>query len=166
MDAELRELLVEYLRRHNTLTLATCGPDGPAAAGLFYVSDERLRLYFLSEVTARHVQNLREERRVAAAIHEDYHDWRLIQGVQLRGAARPLDSAAEQAQALRLYTRKYPFVREFMASPRLAGELLARKLGASRFHVIEPHWMRWIDNRAGFGQRREYDLLADVELAR
>jgi len=154
----LRQTLLDYLAGHNTLTLATCGPNGPAAAALFYVSDSRLRLYFLSEATATHVANLASEPRVAVAIHEDYRDWRMIQGVQMRGVARPAAGAAETARILKLYLAKFAFLEEFIADPRRAGELLTRKVGASRFHIIEPCWLRWIDNRAGFGSRQECRL--------
>jgi uncharacterized protein YhbP (UPF0306 family) len=156
----LRQSLASYLAAHNTMTLATLGPDGPAAAALFYAADERFRLYFLSEAGAAHVANLQRDRRVALTIHEDYRDWRMIQGVQMRGIARRVDGPAETARALQLYLQKFPFLETFLSDPRRAGELLSRKLGQSRFHVVEPRWARWIDNRAGFGTRYECDLTA------
>ena len=166
MGDELRGALAQYLAEHNTMTLATCGAEGPAAAALFYVSDDQFRLYFLSELKALHAVNLAREPRVAVTIHEDYRDWRLIQGVQMRGEARALTSPIEQARALKLYLQKYPFLQELISSPRLAGELLTQKIGQSRFHLVEPHWMRWIDNEAGFGFRREWDLRAGQEMPR
>ena len=164
MDSDLRQLIAQYLAEHNTLTLATYGPDGPAGAGLFYVSDDRFRLYFLSDPKARHVANLAHDPQVAATIHEDYHDWREIQGIQVRGKAHAVESAIDRARAMQLYIQKYPFTRDFITNPKGAGEILAHKIVQSKFHVIIPHWMRWIDNRAGFGSRREYDSLSDMEI--
>ena len=106
MDTNLRRLLSQYLAEQNTLTLATSGPDGPAAAGLFYVSDDRFRLYFLSNSKAQHAMNLAYNPQVAATVHEDHRDWRKIQGVQLRGEARAVKSPIEQARAMKLYTQK------------------------------------------------------------
>jgi uncharacterized protein YhbP (UPF0306 family) len=154
----LRQTLLDYLAGHNTLTLATCGPAGPAAAALFYVHDAQLRLYFLSEAKAQHVAHLADDGRVAVAIHEDYQDWRAIQGVQMRGKARPAGGPLETLRIMGLYLAKYPFLQEFLSDPRRAGEVLTEKLGQSRFYIIEPTWARWIDNRASFGFRREFDL--------
>jgi len=158
LSAGLRLTLQTYLAQHNTMTLATSGENGPAAAALFYASDEQLRLYFLSEAKAAHAANLAREPRVAVTIHEDYRDWRTIQGVQVRGVARRLSAPIETARALALYLGKYPFLESFIADPGRAGELLALKIGKSHFHVVEPRWIRWIDNRAGFGFRQECEL--------
>jgi uncharacterized protein len=166
MDAGLRQALLDYLTTHNTMTLATAGVDGPAAAALFYVHDEQFRLYFLSETKAAHVANLRADARGAVTIHDDYRDWRVIQGVQMRGAARAIQLPLELARATRLYLTKYPFLEEFMANPRRAGERLTWKLASSRLFVFEPRWLRWIDNPSGFGARREYDVEVDVEVTR
>jgi len=165
MDADLRETLLEYLATHNTLTLATVGPDGPAAAGLFYVSDSSFRLYFLSASHARHVENLKHDATVAVTIHEDYRDWQQIQGIQMRGEAHVITSPLAHARAMERYVRKYAFVRDFVSDPKRAGEILSQKIARSTFHVIEPHWIRWIDNRTGFSFRREYDLLSNRELS-
>lgn len=164
MDADLRQTLSEYLTQHNTMTLATVGPDGPAAAGLFYVSDHRFRLYFLSDPAAQHAGNLTGQPRVAVTIHEDYRDWQQIQGVQLRGVARAIDSPAERLHVLRLYVQKYPFIQSFLDDPRRAGELLAHKISLSRFYQVTPDWIRWIDNRRGFSARCEFEVLPDGEL--
>ena len=166
MDADLKHILSEYLAAHNALTLATVGPEGPAAAGLFYVSDSRLRLYFLSASHAQHVQNLKHDASVAVAIHEDYRDWRQIQGIQVRGEAHVIESPLEYARAMERYVRKFSFIREFVSDPRQAGEILSQKIALSAFHVIVPHWIRWIDNRTGFSFRREYDMLSNTEIPR
>ncbi len=58
MSDELRTQVIEYLDRHNVMTLATVGPQGPWAAAVFYVHDldvrGGLRLHFLSAPTSRH----------------------------------------------------------------------------------------------------------------
>ena len=35
MQTDLRSMLLDYLEQHNTMTIATSGEDGPAAAGVF-----------------------------------------------------------------------------------------------------------------------------------
>lgn len=163
MERNWRADVREYLAGHNTMTLATYGPVGPAAAGLFYASDNDLCLYFLSEKKAQHVVNLACDQRVAITIHEDYRDWRHIQGVQIRGHAHPIRPGLELVRAMELYFRKYPLLKEFIFDPLKAGERLTQKFGASLFLVVEPVWVRWIDNRRGFGFRQEW-VLSDETL--
>ena len=69
-----------YLASHNTVSLATVGPDGPWATSVFYVS-LGLTLYFLSEPKTRHVQNLAHSPSLAATVNEDYRDWQQIKGM-------------------------------------------------------------------------------------
>lgn len=47
MSSDLPESFSSYLEQHRVMTLATCGPDGPWAAAVFYVSVGST-LYFLS----------------------------------------------------------------------------------------------------------------------
>src|SRR5579884_3610471 len=69
-ESTLRDRVLAYLRHHNTLTLATWGPDGPWAAALFYVNDG-FDLFWLSDPAARHSRNIAQSPRVAVAPHEE-----------------------------------------------------------------------------------------------
>ena len=84
MSDELKTQVLDYLRSHNTMTLATSTGDSPWAATVFFASDD-LRLYFFSAPDSRHGQNLAVNPQVAVTIQEDYHDWRAIKGIQLEG---------------------------------------------------------------------------------
>jgi uncharacterized protein len=101
--------VLAYLRRHYTLSLATCGADGPWAATVFYVNRD-FDLYFRSKTTARHIRNLAVNPRVAATISQDPEDWRAIQGVQLEGWVEVLTDAGEHGQAMKGFAEHYPFV--------------------------------------------------------
>ena len=94
----LRAEVLAYLGERYSLTLATDGAGGPWAAGSYFASDG-LTLYFLSDPASRHCQDIAVDGRVAAAIHEDYKDWREIRGVQLEGTAGPVVGAADLARA-------------------------------------------------------------------
>ena len=87
MDAPAR--LRDYLRRHAVMTLATTGPEGAAAAAVFYACDGE-DLLFLSAPGTLHARNLVADPRVAATVQDDVEDWAQIQGVQLRGRASVL----------------------------------------------------------------------------
>ena len=40
MQVILPQAVADYLGGHHVMTLATCGPEGPWAAAVFYASDE------------------------------------------------------------------------------------------------------------------------------
>lgn len=147
MTDELRRRLYDYLARHTTLTLATVGPDGlPQATPLFYASDERLNLIFLSSPDSRHSRNLARNPAAAAAIYDEVWEWQAIRGVQLEGQVERLEGEERRA-ALALYQAKYPFIAE-----------LAPQVGASTLYRLRPRWLRYIDNSVALGWRQEMEL--------
>jgi len=137
----MREKALAYLAAHNVMTLAT---KSVWAAAVFYAHDG-FTLYFVSSPNSRHAQDLGEDPRVAAAIHEDYHDWRAIQGIQLSGTAERLEGAERDA-ALACYRDKFGFLAT-AAAPILDA------LGKAACYRLTPAEMHFVDNSAGFGTR-------------
>jgi uncharacterized protein YhbP (UPF0306 family) len=107
--SELQARVLDFLRRHHTLTLATDGPAGLWAATVFYVN-VALDLYFRSQASTRHAQNLLTNRRVAATISRDAEDWTAITGVQLEGEAALVADAQEHARVHEAFLARFPFV--------------------------------------------------------
>ncbi len=139
--------VLDFLAAHNTLTLATIGPDGmPHAAALFYAFTPDLRLIFLSDPKTRHAQHIGTGRaHVAATIQADGQKWQSITGLQLHGIA----SLAEQG-AREVYLARFPFIYIARTGP------LARAMSKVEFYQIVPTWVRLIDNRLGFGHKQEW----------
>jgi hypothetical protein len=134
-----------FLAAHSTLTLATVSAEGtPLAAALFFVADDALNLFFVSSPDSRHAQAIARQPRVALSVHAETWAWRDIAGLQLEGLAAALDGA-ERAAALALYAVKFPFVAE-----------MGSRLADSTCYQVTPLWLRWIDNRLGFGHREEW----------
>jgi uncharacterized protein YhbP (UPF0306 family) len=106
---DLRPRVLAYLRRHHTVSLATCGPEGPWAAAVFYVN-RGFDLYFRSKTSSRHIRHLAANPRVAATISQDPGDWRAIQGVQMEGTAACVTEADEHMQVMLAFFQRYPFV--------------------------------------------------------
>jgi uncharacterized protein YhbP (UPF0306 family) len=140
-----RDRALAYLESHNVATLATCGPDGPWAAAVFY-AHEGFRLYFLSLPSTRHGRNLAADPRAAATVQQDYRDWPEIKGVQMEGRTAVLDGP-ERERAIGLYARKFPLITS-PAEPRIAAAVSRvawYRLAADRVYFV--------DNAAGFGHR-------------
>lgn len=160
-SANLRERLQAFLAAHNSMTLATMGPDGaPQAAAVFYAADEALNLVFLSSPSSRHCQNLLRQPRVAATVHADGQAWQAIQGLQIEGAAHQVEDTGELAYALRVYAGRFEFMRGLLAGAGEAGPAALRgPVASSRLYVLRPSWIRLIDNVQGFGHREELMIM-------
>ena len=138
-----------FLAACRTASLATVDDQGrPCAANVQYVSDEGWRLYWVSGESTAHSVNLTARTEAAVTVYAHLDEPESIHGVQLRGQAQAI-GGVDAERALRLYTAKYPFVAE---SP------YRDKVLAQRFYRFTPAWMRWIDNRRGFGWKVEKDL--------
>lgn len=160
-SASLRERIGAYLRAHHVASLATVGPHGspdagmPHAASVFYATDERLRLVFLSKGSSRHGRDIAAGSLVSVTVTEQYDDWRAIQGVQLRGRATVLHGLA-RAGALATYVRRFPFVRATLSDPALASRLVGIEV-----YRVAPEWASLTDNRRAVFGREELDDLAE-----
>jgi len=124
--------------------MATVDEGGPWATSLFYVSDEALNLYFISDPATRHSRALSRDARVAVTIHEETREWTAIQGIQLWGTAGAVEAAEE---AIARYTRKFPFAAALIPAS-----------GPFRFYRVTPRWIRLIDNSRGLGFKEELSL--------
>lgn len=154
MDEGLKEVMIAYMRDHNTITLATYGEGATWAASVFYANDG-FDIYFLSDPKTRHGRSILENPRIAGTIDEDYRDWRKIKGIQLEGRAEVIAGRVEKAKALAIYLRKFPFVAEFFSSPSKISLSVFTKATSTVFYKIVPSRLFYLDNEKGFGHREE-----------
>jgi uncharacterized protein YhbP (UPF0306 family) len=66
----------------------------------------------------------------------------------MRGEVRAVETGLEWDAAWKIYTAKFPFVSELKAV-----------VERTRLYVFEPHWVRLVDNRQGFGFKQEWSVL-------
>lgn len=139
--------ILALLSETRTLTLATLDPDDmPRATPVFFAYDDQATLFFLSESDAQHSRNLEREPRVAAAVYPEVSDWHELRGMQIKGLARIVSRSHREA-GLAVYAGRFPFI-----------ESLAGVVGRSEIYHLRPQWIRLIDNRQGFGFKREWTL--------
>jgi uncharacterized protein YhbP (UPF0306 family) len=137
-----------FIASQSTLALATVNAQGlPQVAPLFYVSDDDLNLYWLSSETSHHSINLKVQPQVAATIYPSVWDWQEIHGLQIEGLAMVVDDAQKRESILTLYRAKFALPPEFDA-----------QIKASTPYILQPTWVRWLDNRVNFGYKSEITL--------
>ena len=147
--SEGRSAALEYLATHQVMTLSVASDGRVWAAAVFYVNSG-FALYFLSAGHTRHARYIAENPWAAAAIQEDYHDWREIKGIQLEGPVSQL-SGAERKEAIALYGRKYPFIATAVGA-------VASALEKVNWYRLDPTRLYYIDNSQGFAHREEVPL--------
>jgi len=142
--AELEAAILEELRNHSVMTLATNDQAGPHAVSLMYAHDA-FDIYWLSDPKTRHSEHLASGFPVAATIAAQQEDFRKIRGLQMDGEARLLTGSAEETAAFNLLVARYAFLKKF------GGGKLARHLGAAAIYRFRPATITLIDNSRGFG---------------
>jgi uncharacterized protein YhbP (UPF0306 family) len=129
-----------------TLALATAGPNGrPFATPVFFAADADLGLVFFSDADTLHVRHAIERPEVAATIYPVSGDWLELRGLQVAGRLERIEPGPAWETAWTAYVQKFPFVAELRAL-----------VDASWLLVLQPTWVRLIDNRRGFGFKREW----------
>lgn len=138
-----------FLATCRTASLATAGDDGELFnANIQYASDAAWQLYWVSAEASQHSRNVVANGKAAVTIYAHQDTPELIHGLQLRGTAKVL-AGPEAELALSLYAAKYPFV---------TGPPYDQAMKMQLFYRFTPTWLRWIDNREGFGRKFEKNL--------
>ena len=101
MDEALRSKILEVLRRHHTMTLATIRPDGyPQATTVNYIHDE-FTLYFATDATSQKAGNIKLNNKVSVAIASETQNFYKLSGLSMAGLATRIDEK-QRAEKLSL----------------------------------------------------------------
>ncbi len=113
MDTK-EERLDAILAGENYLVLGTAGPDGqPWTAPLYFASDERRHLFFISRRDSAHAEHLRGRSAVSVSIFNSGCAPGHCDGVQLSGEARELDQIGAIAHAAKvLFSKRFEDIRK------------------------------------------------------
>jgi uncharacterized protein YhbP (UPF0306 family) len=157
-DAD-RDAIRQMLEAHNTLALATCRDGQPWTASLFFASDEKLNLYFVSDYRTRHARDIEDGSEAAATVNADSALWTEVKGLQITGSVTVL-SGVQRLNALRRYLAKFADVRALFEAPQSKDEeTIAQRLKAANMYRLQPNWIRLIDNSKWFGYKVEIENL-------
>lgn len=134
---DVETIIREYIPQVIHMSLATSVANKPWVCEVHYAYDDELNLYFVSNVSRRHCEELRNNPHVAGNIVTQHFLNQKVRGVYFEGIAKQLESLDEMRHAYDIYTKRYP------DSPQLAqvakGEGNARfyRVSVSDFYVLD-----------------------------
>jgi len=101
--------IIEFIKNHHLLTLATSKDNNPYCCNLFYVYDEaNNHLIFSSDHKTKHAQDFMTNTNVAGSIALDTKDVEKIQGVQLLGKIIE-PKGGEIKNTTKKYLKEFPY---------------------------------------------------------
>ena len=143
MEHIIDQKIVEFIKDHHVLTLATCNNNKPYCATMFYIADfkgenepKSVCLVFTSDDETRHVKDIHENKHIAGAIALETSIVGKIQGIQFTGIIKKLDGA-ELKNAKMSYIKRFPVA----------------ALATLHLWEVEVDYIKLTDNRLGFGKK-------------
>jgi uncharacterized protein YhbP (UPF0306 family) len=142
--------LYKFLDSNTILTLATTRKDKPYISNLFYVADNDLSLYFLSNKKTRHAQEFIANPNVAVSIYDPASaPGKFVAGIQIEGkvvVAKGLD-----------LVRNFPKYLKLFPATKINLEMLKQVNSDTRLFKFTPDKEYFTDKRI-FEKREEIDL--------
>jgi hypothetical protein len=135
--------IVDLIKKHHVLTLATSFDNLPWCAHCFYTYlEDKNWLVFTSEEATKHVQDALANPEVAGGIVLETMNVGKIRGIQLRGLLRqPLEEEAGEVKMS--YLKRFPF---------------AVVMNIKSLWIMELTYIKMTDNRLGFGKKAIWEL--------
>jgi len=129
--------IIEFIKEHHVLTLATCAGKSPWCANCFYIYLEEENCFiFTSDNETKHVQDVLVNANVAGSVVLETNTVGKIQGIQFNGIMekpeKPLASKAKKA-----YLKRFPFA----------------VLMKTSLWVVQLNHIKMTDNKLGFGKK-------------
>jgi general stress protein 26 len=141
MDRKSRKFILDVLRDHKIMSLATIRPDGyPQATTVAYANDG-LTLYFACDRDGQKARNIKKCKKVSLTIDRDCEDWSKIKGLSMAATAEVLQEPAAIRRGLKRLDSKFPEM----------GEMSEEDLAATAVIKVMPKVISVIDYRKGFG---------------
>lgn len=141
MSPAMRKRVLDLMKRHKIMTIATVRGDGyPQATTVTYANDG-LVIYFGCGRTAQKVRNIKRRSKVSVTIDRDYRDWKQIKGLSMAANAQVLKDRTEIQHAMAVLAKKFP----------QWADLSAEERRAIRFIKVVPKVISVLDYAKGFG---------------
>ncbi|MDR1340780.1 MAG: pyridoxamine 5'-phosphate oxidase family protein [Prevotellaceae bacterium] len=129
--------VIEFIKKHHVLTLATCAGAVPYCSNMFYaLLEKEFCLVFTSGKNTRHIMEATQNPFVAGSIVLETETVGKIQGLQFCGKMAEV-SGQLKTRAVKAYLKRFPYA----------------ALSGMPVWIIEITYTKFTDNRLGFGKK-------------
>jgi len=112
MDKKMDNVVLDIMKNHNILSLATLREDGYPQANTVTYANDSLTIYFSTAQDSQKVKNIKNCNKVSLTIDKDYEDWNKIKGLSMAATAEILTTPDEIKMAMNCLVKKFPFLAE------------------------------------------------------
>lgn len=106
-DQEVEQTIREYIEQVVHMSLGTSVDNKPWVCEVHFATDDELNLYFRSDVTRRHSQEIAQNPHVAGNIVTQHFKNQRVRGVYFEGKAERLDDVDEDHPAYKATLARY-----------------------------------------------------------
>jgi uncharacterized protein YhbP (UPF0306 family) len=129
--------VIEFIKNHHVLTLATCVNSTPYCSNMFYaLLEKEFCLVFTSDKNTRHISEVSQNPVVAGSIVLETEIIGKIQGLQFCGTMIEA-SGKLKTKAITTYLKRFPYA----------------ALAGTPIWIVEITYTKFTDNRLGFGKK-------------
>ena len=138
----VNQKIIDFIKEHHVLTLATSSENSPWCANCFYTYLENENFFvFTSDLETKHVQDALKQETVAASILLETRVIGKIRGLQIQGRMFcPEKKILKKVKVA--YLKNFPVA----------------MLMKTTLWVISPTLLKYTDNRLGFGKKLTWKL--------
>lgn len=144
MTPSSKRFILEQLKAHRNMSLATVRSDGYPQATIVAYANDGLTIYFACERDSQKVRNLRRSPKVSLTISKDWAGWKKITGLSMGANAKILARETDRTRAYAVLSQKFKAMKGFSAED----------LTATVFVRVQPKVISMLDYRRGFGWTR------------
>jgi PPOX class probable F420-dependent enzyme len=142
MDSAVRMTVLDLLRRHRIMTVATNRADGwPQATTVGYASDG-LTLYFFCAADSQKAANITRDNRISLTIDSDTKDPMAITGLSMAALTAQVTDPREVERVIGLMAEKYPEYKDMVSAADMSRMMVVR---------VVPEVISILDYSKGFG---------------
>ena len=138
----INQKIIDFIKEHHVLTLATSSENKPWCANCFYTYLEEENCFvFTSDMGTKHVQDTLKQEMVAASVVLETRVIGKIRGLQIQGRMF-LPEKRLLKKAKLAYLKNFPVA----------------MLMKTTLWVLSPTMFKYTDNRLGFGKKLFWEL--------
>lgn len=137
MLTDIEKIIRDYLPEVVHMSLATSADNKPWICEVHYAYDNELNLYFVSEQSTRHSQEIEKNPSVAGNIVKQFANGEKVRGVYFEGVAEKLENVDANNPAFISYHERYGLPTDALEDFKKEGESRIYKIAVNMFYVFD-----------------------------